>query len=84
MIPIRGFTIFIKHGEEGFPSQIRLIRISINTNPEGEKIQFQQISKVIIPLVKSNSYLHFDFPSIKISNIYKFEFLANYGGTKQG
>lgn len=82
---LSGFSILVRHGDEGVASQVKLIRVvGITTDVKGEMVSLRQLFKVIVPKVRPNSELHYDFNSPILANIVTFEFLSNYGGQEQG
>jgi hypothetical protein len=81
---VAGFSVLIRHGEEGPSTQVKSIRVvGIVTDGKGEMVAMRQICRVIIPKSKANAELYFDFATPTQANIVTFEFLSNYGGTEQ-
>jgi hypothetical protein len=58
--------------------------VGITTDAKGEMTALRQICKIVVPKVKANTELFFDFAQPTIANIVTFEFVSNYGGTEQG
>ena len=81
---IGGFSVLIRHGDEGPSTQIKLIRVvGITTDAKGEMTALRQICRVVVPKSKPNVELYFDLAVPTQANIITFEFLSNYGALEQ-
>jgi hypothetical protein len=83
-VSICGFSVLVRHGEEGTSTQVRAVRVyGITTDAKGDMVAFNQISRVIVPKCKSNTELYYDFSAPTLVNIVTFEFVSNYGAVEQ-
>jgi len=81
---ISGFSLLIRHGDEGAAAQVKLIRvIGITTDQKGEMVSLRQICRTVIPKVRANTELYVDFNTATQANIITFEFLCSYGAAEQ-
>lgn len=83
-VSISGFSVLVRHGEEGTNTQVKAIRVfGITTDAKGEMVGFNQIARVIVPKCKANTELYYDFNEPTLVNIVTFEFINNYGAVEQ-
>lgn len=70
-VMISGFSVLIRHGEEGYKTQVKQIRVvGITTDQRGEMVSLRQICKLVIPLLsKPSAELVYDFssPTVAVS-----------------
>jgi len=78
---ITGFCVTIKHGDDGYLSQVKMIRVQIlYTDPKGAVLHQYSVGKFVIPKAQPATQMYFEFKKPIKGNIVSFEFLCNYGG----
>ena len=77
-----GFTLAIKHNEEGISSQAKVVQVrSVKANTKKVQREISEVIEIqtyVIPKAIPNTQLSFDFPFPIRSNIITFEFLSSY------
>jgi len=78
---ISGFCVTVKHGDDGYLSQVKMIRVQIlYTDPKGAVLHQYSVGKFVIPKAQPATQMYFEFKKPIKGNIVSFEFLCNYGG----
>src|SRR3990167_3127649 len=83
--PILGFVVTVKHNEDGYLSQLKILHIRGIKNHGEKKVEFQTIHEIqsfVLPKVVNGTQLFYDFLISDVTSYasFNFELLSSYGG----
>lgn len=62
---VTGFVALVRHGDEGYLSQVKLIRVLaiVTGEAKGEIVSFRPVGRFVLPKARPRTYLCFEFSS---------------------